>query len=69
MTKKKAPVTVLVVGQTPPPIGGQAVMMERFLKGTYTRIKLVHVRLAFSNEMNEVGRFSMRNDARRPAGG
>lgn len=60
MTKKNAPVTVLVVGQTPPPIGGQAVMMERFLKGTYTRIRLVHVRLAFSSEMNEVGKFSMR---------
>lgn len=51
---------VLVVGQTPPPFGGQAVMIERLLSGTYAHVRLVHVRLAFSNEVGEIGRFGWR---------
>lgn len=51
---------VLVVGQTPPPFGGQAVMIEKFLEGHYASLELTHVRLAYSEEMSEVGRFSLR---------
>lgn len=50
---------ILVVGQTPPPFGGQAVMIENILLGKYEKIELYHVRMAFSKEMNEVGKFNL----------
>ncbi|MBK9177305.1 MAG: glycosyl transferase family 1, partial [Flavobacteriales bacterium] len=57
---RKRLMRVLVVGQTPPPFGGQAVMIEKFLEGRYASLELAHVRLAYSEEMSEVGRFSLR---------
>jgi glycosyltransferase involved in cell wall biosynthesis len=51
---------IIVVGQTPPPYGGQAVMIELMLHGTYEGIQLVHVRMDFSREMNEMGRWKFR---------
>lgn len=47
---------VLVVGQTPPPFGGQALIIERFLRAGYTDVELIHVRMGFSSHMNELGR-------------
>ncbi|QQR87530.1 MAG: glycosyltransferase family 4 protein [Flavobacteriales bacterium] len=55
-----APVRVLVVGQTPPPFGGQAVMIEKLLQGHFTRVQLFHVRLAFSDDMESVGKFGLK---------
>lgn len=54
------PLRILVVGQTPPPFGGQAVMIEALLQGRYTEVQLHHVRLAFSEDMESVGRFAFR---------
>jgi glycosyltransferase involved in cell wall biosynthesis len=54
------PHDVLVVGQTPPPFGGQAVMIEQFLNGHYARLRLHHVRLAFSDDMESVGKFAVK---------
>lgn len=51
---------VLIVGQTPPPYYGQAISTQRLLEGQYRKIKLYHVRLAFSKDIDEVGRFSPR---------
>lgn len=51
------PVRILVVGQTPPPYGGQAVMIQRMLEGTYPGFELIHVRMGFSREMSEIGHF------------
>lgn len=48
---------VVVVGQTPPPYGGQAVMIEYFLQGCYRHLELIHVRMGFSREMDEIGKF------------
>ncbi len=48
-------IKVLVVGQTPPPFGGQAVMIERLLRGNLPGIELFHVRMAFSRTMAEMG--------------
>jgi glycosyltransferase involved in cell wall biosynthesis len=47
---------ILVVGQTPPPIGGQAVMIQQMLDQKYDNIELLHVRMAFSKEMDDIGR-------------
>lgn len=47
---------VLVVGQTPPPYGGQAISIALMLRGKYKAIKLQHVRMSFSKEMDQIGR-------------
>ena len=51
------PLRVLVVGQTPPPYGGQTVMIQLLLEGVYQHIELVHVRMNFSKELKSTGRF------------
>lgn len=48
---------ILVVGQTPPPYGGQALMIQKMLDGKYGDIQLYHLRMAFSKEMDEIGKF------------
>ena len=35
-------------------------MIEALLEGTYTKVRLFHVRLAFSEDMESVGKFAMR---------
>lgn len=55
---------ILVVGQTPPPYGGQAINTKRLLDGRYERMRLFHVRLAFSTEMDEIGKFKAKKLAR-----
>jgi glycosyltransferase involved in cell wall biosynthesis len=55
-----APPTVLVIGQTPPPFGGQALMIEALVTAKMDRLRLFHVRLAFSESMQSVGRVEVR---------
>ncbi|MEM6845177.1 MAG: glycosyltransferase family 4 protein [Bacteroidota bacterium] len=50
---------VLVVGQTPPPYHGQAIMIENMIKAKFKRIKLYHIRMDFSSENDEVGKFRL----------
>ncbi|MFO1064671.1 MAG: glycosyltransferase [Pirellulales bacterium] len=50
------PVRVLVVGQTPPPYHGQAMMIQMFVDGPHQDIEVRHIRMAFSRTMDEVGR-------------
>lgn len=50
------PVRVLVVGQTPPPFHGQGIMLERLVNASMERVDKRHVRMAFSKNMDEVGR-------------
>lgn len=50
---------VLVIGQTPPPYGGQAMMIKYMLDGQYKNMKLYHVRMCFSKEFNDRGKFSL----------
>lgn len=49
---------ILVVGQTPPPFGGQAVMIDYFVKGVYEDLKVYHVRMHFSRELSDRGKYS-----------
>lgn len=51
---------MLVVGQTPPPVNGQAIMIQELLDGQYAGIALHHVRLNFSRSIDEVGAFRVR---------
>lgn len=51
---------VLVVGQIPPPVNGQTVMIQELLDGQYERIALHHIRMNFSRSIDEVGSFQGR---------
>ena len=51
------PIKVLVVGQTPPPYHGQAIMIERLVRAEMDGVRLYHVRMAFSRRNGEVGQF------------
>ena len=53
---------ILVVGQTPPPYGGQTVMIQLLLDGAYNDIELVHVRMNFSKELKSNGRLKLDKD-------
>jgi glycosyltransferase involved in cell wall biosynthesis len=53
-------INVLVVGQTPPPFHGQALGIESIVKGNYESIRIFHVRMAFSNEISDIGKFQWR---------
>ena len=47
---------VLVVGQTPPPYHGQAIMIQRLVESKLNDVELIHVPLRFSSSMDEIGR-------------
>lgn len=47
---------ILVVGQTPPPYGGQAMMTYRLINAELKDIRIYHVRMAFSDSMASRGR-------------
>ena len=52
--------TVLFVGQLPPPVNGQTVMIQTLLDGEYNGIRLRHVGMDFSRAIAEVGTFRAR---------
>lgn len=56
MNKKKR---ILVIGQTPPPFGGQALMIQALLDGDYENAELFHVRLDFSKNFDDMGSFKL----------
>jgi len=57
---RRGPTRILVVGQTPPPFGGQTIMIQHLLDGEYPGYELLHQRMGFSREMEEVGGFHVR---------
>lgn len=50
---------LLIVGQTPPPYGGQAVMIKYMLDNFYHQDDVKHVRMNFSKEFNDRGKISL----------
>lgn len=50
---------VLIVGQTPPPYGGQAMMIKYLVDHKFQRVETYHVRMCFSRGFNERGKFSL----------
>lgn len=53
----KQVISIIAVAQTPPPFHGQSVMNQLLLEGDYSKIKFHHVRMAFSDDIQEVGAF------------
>ena len=50
---------VLIVGQTPPPYGGQAIMIKYMLDNFQSPNSIKHVRMCFSKEFNDRGKLSL----------
>lgn len=53
-------IKVLVVGQTPPPFLGQAMMIQRLVNASFKDVEVRHVRLAFSEEAGSIGKISLK---------
>ena len=51
--------TVAVVGQIPPPVHGQAMMIQSLLKAQGGPVRFEHVPMAFSSEVGDVGTFRL----------
>lgn len=47
---------ILIVGQTPPPYHGQAIMIEKILNFQSDELRFFHVRMNFSSDMNDIGK-------------
>jgi glycosyltransferase involved in cell wall biosynthesis len=56
----KQVISIIAVAQTPPPFHGQAVMNQLLLECDYSEIQFHHVRMAFSDDIREVGTFRWR---------
>lgn len=54
--KQQSALRVLVVGQTPPPWHGQAILIDRLLSNSYHGVRLFHVPMRFSQEIADIGR-------------
>lgn len=52
--------SVVLVGQTPPPVHGQALAIQRLVRARFERIVVHHVPMDFSTDMEEVGRVRLR---------
>ena len=50
---------ILIVGQTPPPYHGQAIMIDALLRNPSNRVKIYHVRMHFSKTVNDTGKFRL----------
>jgi glycosyltransferase involved in cell wall biosynthesis len=54
-------VKILVVGQTPPPFMGQAIMIQKMLETDFgDKIKLLYVPMVFSKELGDMKKFRVR---------
>ena len=53
-------IKVLIVGQTPPPYGGQAIMIEEILRLRYPGLQLIHARMDFSENMEDMGKVKLK---------
>ena len=50
---------ILVIGQTPPPFGGQALMLQSLLNLRFVNVKLIHLNMKFSKDFNHMGSFKL----------
>lgn len=51
---------LLVVGQTPPPYGGQAMMINILVNARFNDVSIIHIRMSFSDNFNEIGKSSLK---------
>ena len=51
---------IVFLGQTPPPFHGQAIVNHMLVIAQFDRIKLYHIRMAFSDTIESVGKVQLR---------
>jgi hypothetical protein len=49
---------ILVIGQTPPPWHGQAIMIDHLVHAKYKDIEIQHIRMEFSTQIEDIGKIS-----------
>ncbi|MEM6804289.1 MAG: glycosyltransferase family 4 protein [Bacteroidota bacterium] len=52
------PSKILIIGQTPPPYGGQALMTQSLIEADFEKVEKYHVRMNFSKHADSIGKFS-----------
>jgi len=52
-------ISVLVLGQTPPPVHGQSIMTKALIDGPIEGVTIYHIRMAYSTTIGDVGRFQI----------
>jgi glycosyltransferase involved in cell wall biosynthesis len=50
---------ILIIGCTPPPHHGQAIMIQNLAATNFDELKLYLVRMSFSSAMNDIGKFNL----------
>ena len=50
---------VLIVGQTPPPVHGQAMAIEALVNGPLDGVEVTFIRMHFSHTADQIGRFGL----------
>lgn len=60
MARSKPSKRLLIMGQTPPPFHGQAVATQMLFDHDWPEMEVVTLRMAFSGDMDEVGRFGLK---------
>jgi len=58
--KSQRKVKVLVIGQIPPPYGGQALSIQALVGANLNDLEIHNVRMAFSKSFEEIGRFKIK---------
>ena len=51
---------ILIIGQTPPPYHGQAIMTKLLIESPLNNIIIYHIRLEFSKSLSEIGSLKIR---------
>jgi glycosyltransferase involved in cell wall biosynthesis len=51
--------SMIVVGQTPPPVHGQAIMIQRLLDLKIPGVEMYHVPMRFSGQISDIGRIRL----------
>lgn len=53
-------IKVLVIGQTPPPYGGQAISIQQLINAKFDEVELYHIQMKYSKRMYEVGKIRIK---------
>lgn len=49
---------ILLVGQTPPPYGGQSMSLSRVITHSFNSCKIYHIRMSFSKNFKQIGKLN-----------
>lgn len=49
--------SIVILGQVPPPYGGQAIMIERIMKFTSKFENVYHIKMSFAHDMDDISKF------------